>query len=165
MSSPQPSRLQKKGALDEFVDRYLVVRDAKCYRHCQAPANFVSLKAQGAEFVGAYVCPGRYVSRVVYFSLQPDREWYERYLNDQIGDLVRSRDIRIATRHGWELGGDAEGQIKKIAPDGVKQLYWTLYPASDKEKTSGAFLCANGDRMFVKPFSEDTKLCPDCSQT
>ena len=149
----------------EVVDRYLVVKDAKCYRHCQDPANFVPMKTDRDEVIGAYVCPGRYVSRVVYFSLAPDREWFEKYLEEQVGELVRSRDIRVATRHGWELGGNAETEIKEIAPDGIKQLYWTLYPTSEKEKTSGAFLCANGDRLFVKSFSDDAKLCPDCRRS
>ena len=158
------SQVQKE-KFDEFVDRYLIAKEAKCYRHCQENARFVTFKTDRQGVTGGYICPGNYVSRVVYFSLKPDRAWFENYLKDQLGDLVRSRDIRIATRYGWELGGVAENEIKEISSKGVEQVYWTLYPASDEEKTSGAFMCENCGRLFVKAFSEKSKLCPDCSLT
>jgi len=154
--------LSQSNKFEEYVDRYLIVNEAKCYRHCQDKAKFVPFKTDRQGVEGGYVCPGNYVSRVVYFSLNPDRSSFEKDLKDQLGDLVRSRDIRLATRHGWELGGMAENEMKGISGDGIKQLYWTLYPASEKEKTSGAFMCENRDRLFVKSFSDESKLCPDC---
>jgi hypothetical protein len=148
-----------------FVNDYLVVRDAKCYRHCRDQAKFVALKADRPGLVGGYFCPGNYASRVVYFSLQSDSNWFEKFLKEQAGELVRSKDIRWATRHGWELGGNAESEIPKISKDGIEQYYWTLYPASDEEKTKGAFRCENCGRLFVKGFSDDSKLCSDCKSS
>jgi hypothetical protein len=145
-----------------FVNRYMIVQDTKCYRHCHSGAKFVALKADRPGIIGGYFCPGNYASRVVYFSLHPDRDWFEKFLVDQVGERVRSRDIRYATRHGWELGGDAETEIKEISTDGITQLYWTAYPASEEEKSSGAFRCENCGRLFVKTFSDKSKLCPDC---
>ncbi len=146
----------------DFIKSYLVVRDAKCYRHCQDRASFVLLKSDNSAVTGAYLCPGNYVSRVAYFSIDPDREWFERFLKDQAGELIRSRDIRSATRHGWELGGNAETEIKKISDNGIKQVYWTFYPATDEEKTRGAFRCENCGRLFVKGFSDGSKHCAAC---
>jgi hypothetical protein len=146
----------------DFVNKYLIVNDAKCNRHCQSPAKFTAFQSDRPGVLGGYVCPQNYVSRVVYFSLDPDPVWFEKFLKDQAGDLVRSRDIRVATRHGPELGGNAETEIKKISQEGVKQLYWTLYPASDAEKTKGPFRCDNCGNLFVKTFSDSATLCPDC---
>jgi hypothetical protein len=145
-----------------FVNQYLIVKEAKCNRHCQNAVKFVALKADQPGIVGGYVCPGNYVSRVVYFSPDPDREWFEKFLKDQVGERVRSRDIRTATRHGWELGGKAEEEIKKIPNEKITQVYWTSYPASDEEKTSGAFRCENCGRLFVKNFADENRLCADC---
>ena len=155
---PEPS----EDEFSNFVNRYLIVQDAKCYRHCQDGAKFVALKADRPGIIGGYFCPGNYASRVVYFSLHPDRDWFEKFLRDQVEERVRSKDIRSATRHGWELGGNAETEIKKISANGVTQLYWTAYPASEEEKVSGTFRCENCGRLFVKTFSDEAKLCSDC---
>jgi len=149
----------------DFVYHYLIVRDARCYRHCQNQAQFVSLESKADGIVGGYICPGNYASRVVYFSLHPDREWFEGFLKDQAGNLVKSKDIRSATRHGWELGGLAESEILKVSDNGVRQFYWTLYPATEEEKTKGAFRCGKCGRLYVKQFSNDSKVCPDCAKT
>ncbi len=89
-----------------FVEKYLV-DDAKCSRHCDKQATFVPIKQSDTSLVGAYVCPQNYVSRVVYFADNPDPNWFHKFLVDKFGKAeVRSRDIRKATRHGWELGGE-----------------------------------------------------------
>jgi len=155
------SSLEKE--FTHFVERYLIVQDARCYRHCQDRARFVPLQADRPGILGGYFCPGNYASRVVYFSLDPDREWFEKFLQNQVGNRVRSRDIRSATRHGWELGGNAETEITKISDDGIRQLYWTVYPSTEEEKTSGAFRCENCGKLFVKGFTDERKLCDDCS--
>jgi len=149
----------------DFVNQYLIIRDAKCYRHCQEPAGFVPLFQEGSSLVGGYVCPKNYVSRVVYFSLDPDVVWYEKFLKNQIGGLLRPRDLRIATRHGWELGGNAENEIKKVSDRGVKEYYWTFYPQSEEEKTTGTFRCKNCGKLFVKKFSDESELCSDCAKS
>jgi hypothetical protein len=151
--------------LDGFVNRYLVVKEAKCQRHCQEPARFVPLSQEKSGLVAAYVCPGNHVARVVYFSLEPDPDWFEKSLKGQIGDLLRSRDLRSATRHGWELGGNAETDIQMISDHGVKQYYWTFYPKSEEEKTMGAFQCLDCGKLFSKQFADDSKLCSNCRKS
>jgi hypothetical protein len=147
----------------DFVQKYLIVSDAKCYRHCQNEAKFLPLSSDKPGILGGYFCPGNYASRVVYFSLDPDQDWFENFLRKRVGDRVRTRDIRSATRHGWELGGNAETEITKVSSDGVKQLYWTAYPANEEEKNSGAFRCEKCGSLFVKSFTDGTKTCPVCS--
>jgi hypothetical protein len=147
-----------------FVKNYLVVSDVKCHRHCQEPAKFTLLFKGDSFFVGAYVCPSNYISRVVYFANHPDRRWFETFLSGQVGSMLRSRDIRVATRHGWELGGNAEAEILGISDTGdVKEYYWTFYALTEDEKTLGAFICSNCGDLFTKNFSDESTLCPKCA--
>jgi len=153
-----------------FVEKYLVVKDAKCSRHCDKQARFVSIRQSDTSLVGAYIRPHNYVSRVVYFSEKPDPNWFQEFLVDQIGkDSIRSRDIRKATRHGWELGGEAEKEISIISKSGgICQYYWTPYPQTDREKEYGIFICAKLEggcgKFYSKLKSDESKLCPNCGR-
>jgi hypothetical protein len=156
---------QSEGDFANFVNRYLVVKDAKCHRHCQDPARLVSMFIGDSSVVGAYICPSSYVSRVVYFAVRPDREWFEKFLREQVGSMLRPRDLRVATRHGWELGGNAEAEILGISDTGdVKEYYWTFYPKTDPEKSMGAFICKNCGTLFAKSFSDESAVCPKCTK-
>jgi hypothetical protein len=163
------SRLESKSeeALLDFAVKYLVAKDAKCYRHCQRPAKFVPISKRKGTLVGAYVCPDNYVSRVVYFAVQPDAGWFEEFLTRQAGkSRVRPQDIRLATRYGWELGGDAEKEVSSVSDTGrLKQYYWTFYPKSEEDKKAGTFLCSSCDsNLFTKLLSDDEKFCLNCRE-
>ena len=152
-----------------FSKRFLVVEGAKCYRHCERPTRFVQLFEEDAKLLGAYVCPDDYVSRVVAFSLAPEISWFESFLRNQVGDRLRSKDIRWATRHGWELGREAERNVGKLTDPnrGLTETYWTFYAKDEKDKKSGSFLCSSkhggcGTRLFTKRLDEDVKLCENC---
>ena len=167
MSAPHSA---SKSEFLSYVQKYVLVPETKCYRHCEETAKFVTIQETESSFVGGYVCPGNYVSRVMYFADRPDPEWFESFLRDQIGkDRLRSRDVRMATRHGWELGLDAEAEIMKAAPGtgSVKQFYWVFYPQNDEEKKYGTFLCptsAGGcGSLFTKSLTDESVLCPACS--
>lgn len=154
--------------LMDFVTDYLIVKDTKCYRHCQGLAKFVPLLRARNSLVGAYVCPQSYVSRVVYFADKPDAKWFEKFLSDQLGSTrVKAKDVRRATRHGWELGGAAEEEISTVSNDGrLLQYYWTFYARTDEEKQNGTYLCSKEDggcgRLYLRSNSESSKLCPNC---
>jgi hypothetical protein len=150
-----------------FVNKYLVVEGLPCGRHCNKPVKFHPLDS-GTELVGAYVDPEYYVSRVVYFSEKPNSPWFENFLKEQGGEpRVRKKDIRYATRHGWELGGNAEEEISQVSPDGIREYYWTFYAQNDADKQEGTFFCAkeNGGcgRLFTQKIAGAKKLCPRCS--
>ena len=151
----------------EFVKSYLVSKEAKCSRHCTEAATFVPLVEEKGSLIGAYVCPSGYASRVVYFAERADESWFEKILSEQVGqDRVRSKDIRVATRHGWELGGNAEEEIKEIFPEHkmIKQYYWTSRPKKDERL--GIFLCSEEHEGCGKLFTQDLDhpetLCPNC---
>lgn len=153
--------------LKDFVNEYLLAKGARCYRHCQAVTKFEPLSQYGSSLVGAYVCPQSFVSRVVYFASNPDPKWFERFLTDQLGPRVKSKDIRKATRHGWELGSNAEEKITKVSDNGkIIQYYWTFYPSSNEEKENGTYLCSKEvggcGKLYVKPNTDDSKLCQKC---
>jgi len=128
--------------------------------------------SKGPEsLIGAYVCPDGVVSQVVYFSTKPDREYFIRTLAAQVGqEHLNSRDIRVASRHGWELGGEAEKALRsKLGKAGViHETYWTRYPRTDVEKQLVASLCAGDSakagcmKLFMHDRTSVEKFCPSC---
>lgn len=158
-------------SLKEFVEAYLTF-DGRCYGHCDSPSSFVDLRSDSDNVIGAYVCPGGYVSRVVYFSVCPDVKQLRSFLISQVGEeIVTDRDIRPATRHGWELGGDAMAEIGEVSPTGVvKEIYWTVYAQTEDERRRGVFFCSHPrkgrgrNRLFVQDKKSTNRLCPECKQ-
>ena len=141
-------------SLEEFVEKYLTFQ-GQCHRHCDNPSTLVHLKSDSKSLIGAYVCPSGYVSRVVYFSAFPDVKPLKDFLYSQVGqEIVKDRDIRPATRHGWELGNDALAEIGSVSPTGViKEIYWTVYPKTEDERRRGIFL-----RSYLKQGRRRGKL-------
>jgi hypothetical protein len=157
--------------LRTFVKEYLVFK-GQCRRHCNQPSSFVELQHDSDGVVGAYVCPDGYVSRIVFFSVYPDVEWFRKFIRDQVGGKVfRDSDIRTATRHGWELGDEALAEIREISPTStIREVYWIVYPKSEAEKAQGVFLCSElkkgkgCGKLFVQHIDSKDKLCPECSE-
>ncbi|HXX87674.1 MAG TPA: hypothetical protein VEH86_04420 [Candidatus Acidoferrum sp.] len=155
-------------SLEEFVEKYLKFQ-GQC-KHCDEPSSLVLLQSDPKNIIGAYVCPNRYVSRVVYFSVNPDIKLLKAFLYSQVGkQIVADRDIRPATRHGWELGSDALAEIGKVSPNGViKEVYWTVYPKTEDERNMGIFLCSHSEkgsrigRLFIQDKKSRNTLCPKC---
>jgi hypothetical protein len=146
----------------DYVRKFLVVEGLPCGRHCSEPTRFLPLVEDGDRLVGAYLCPSNFVSRVVYFSVNPDGKWFEKFLRDDRGggDRIRSKDVRKATRHGLELGREAESRATDLFPQGIVEYYWTFYPGSDEEKKNGNFLCDKCNKFFVKSNSSPDRICP-----
>jgi hypothetical protein len=159
----------ERKSLKEFVKTYLSF-NGYCRRHCDDPTSFVPVWSDKENVVGAYVCPSSYVSRVIYFSVKPDLDWFKSFLTSQVGEeIVNNRDIRPATRHGWELRNNAAVEISDISPNNkVQEVYWTIYPKTEEAKNQGVFLCSDpkNDRGCHKLFVQDIKspntLCPKC---
>jgi hypothetical protein len=162
--------VMKRNPLKEVVDNYLSFK-GRCRRHCDKSTSSVELWSDATNIVKAYVCPEGYVSRVIYFSRDPDIAWFKDFLSTQIGaGLVNDRDIRPATRHGWELSDNALRKISDISSTGVvKEVYWTTYPKSEKEKKRGIFLCSDPKKgkgcknLFVQEVTSTEKLCSTCT--
>ncbi len=147
-----------------FVRKYLVVEGLPCSRHCEKPTHFAALMEDRNKLVGAYVCPDSYVVRIVYFELtNHDMDWFKSFVRSELegGSFVRDRDFRIATRHGWELGGNAENEIPPFTnpSSGIKEYYWTFYAKTDEEKKLGNFLCERCGKLFTHPLTLKSKIC------
>jgi hypothetical protein len=129
------------------------------------------LSQSSNSLVGAYVCADGFVSQVVYFSTQPDQEWFRNFLREQVGnENVIDRDIRIASRHGWELGQGAEEAFRSSLGEGevMRETYWTRYPRTEEEKQQAVSLCL-GDveksgcmKLFMHNRNTIERLCPSC---
>jgi hypothetical protein len=154
----------------QFVDKYLSFT-GKCFRHCDKPTAMIVLSRNATRLIGAYVCPNGFVSQVVYFSTEPDRDWFERLLQEQVGsENVSHRDLRVASRHGWELGSEAYDALKaKLGEEGaITEVYWTRYPKSEEQKQQAVSLCL-GDKsrqgclkLFMHDRNSVEHLCPSC---
>jgi len=156
-------------SLKDFVNRYLNFK-GQCRRHCNKFTSLDELWSDSNNMVGVYVCPDGYVSRVIYFSIDPDINWFKKFLITQVGnEIFNDRDLRLATRHGWELESDASTEISNMSPTGViREVYWTNYPKTDEERKRGVFLCSNLQKikgcrkLFVQEVNSINRLCQKC---
>lgn len=159
----------ERNPLKEFVETHLSFKGS-CRRHCYNPTSLVPVWSDAENLVGAYVCPSAYVSRVIYFSVKPDIDWFRGFLTAQVGEeIVNERDIRPATRHGWELGNNAVTEIGEVSPNSrVQEVYWTIYPRTENAKSRGIFLCSGPEdgrgchKLFVQDLTSTNTQCPDC---
>jgi hypothetical protein len=164
-----PQALFHHKSLRKFVQKYLTFQ-GRCYKHCDSPSYFVDLQSSSTKVIGAYVCPEGYVSRVVYFSPYTDVKPLKSFLYSQVGEeIVTDRDIRPATRYGWELGSEALAEIGKASPTGIiKEFYWTIYPKTEDERRRGIFVCSSPEkgrgcgRLFVQENKSRNRLCSEC---
>lgn len=126
---------------------------------------------EAERLVGAYACPEGFVSQVVYFSPKPNLKWFKDFLSEQVGEgNLSQRDVRTATRHGWELGGNASKVLEeKLGHSGsITEVYWTRYPRSEEQKQLAVSLCTGHDskkgcmRLFVHDSQIADKFCPAC---
>ncbi len=155
-----------------FIVKHLSFH-GKCRRHCDRETSFTTILRKEDMVVGAYTCPSSFVSTVVYASPNADRRWFIRFLQDQLGaDFVRERDVRVATRHNWELGEKASTELNHLLPLSAvptfMEIYWTSYPQSAETKSRCITLCRDpttgrGCRhLFIQDIAGNERLCPSC---
>jgi hypothetical protein len=154
----------------EFVREHLSFK-GKCFRHCDKPTSMRLIVEDSTQVLGAYVCPDGFVSQVVYFSQNPNLKWFtDKITNEVRRENFSHNDVRVASRHGWELGGKALETLEAKAGinSTITEVYWTRYPRSDAEKQVAISLCI-GDRSrtgCLKLFAHDRNMverfCPSC---
>jgi len=154
--------------LPRIVRERLVV-ETSCYRHCDKEASFHQLDSRGKGVVGLYACPSGFVSRVVYFDRVPDISWYKGFLKANMSDggTIEDRDVRIATRHPWDLGLENSGLLvgkEGLVPYVLREAYWSPPRGDEKGASTGAFLCAGCGRIFIQHIRSANRLCPSCSR-
>jgi len=158
------------GWFPEFVHNYLTFT-GKCYRHCDKTTTIRVVSQDSDQVLGAYVCPSGAVSQVVYFSPKPNLTWFKKFLSNQVGtENVQTRDIRLATRHGWELGKGAQEAVEsKLGSKGtIREVYWRRYPKTDEQKEKIVSLCIGTEskpgclKLFMQGMKSNERLCPAC---
>ena len=127
-----------------------------------------------ARILGAYVCPDGFVSQVVYFTQKPDLKWFTDKITSEVGqENFTSNDVRVASRHGWELGGNARETLEAKAGTNseITEVYWTRYPRTDAEKQIAISLCIGDPSKSgcLKLFAHDRNIverfCAACRST
>ena len=116
-----------------------------------------------ARILGAYVCPDGFVSQVVYFTQKPDLKWFTDKITSEVGqENFTSNDVRVASRHGWELGGNALETLEAKAGtnSAITEVYWTRYPRTDAEKQIAISLCIGDPSKSgcLKLFAHDRNI-------
>ncbi len=166
---------QKNAAysLYDFIKRHLVFK-VECRRHCEEPADFRVLQTEKNGVVGVYSCPGGFASRVVYYSLEPNLDWFYTFLSGELGNkTVKKRDLRTATRYGWELDEQASSELADLTsprPPVIREVYWVHHPSNDAEKSTGIFVCSDPKqgigcgRLFIQEVTSKNRLCPTCKE-
>jgi hypothetical protein len=156
--------------LPKFVADYMSF-SGKCFRHCDKPTSLKVISQDSARVLGAYTCPDAFVSQVVYFSQKPDLEWFNDTIAEQVGaESFTTNDVRVATRHGWELGENADADLRaKLGSNPtITEVYWTRYARTDAQKKTAVSLCM-GDhshpgclKLFAHASERVERLCPLC---
>jgi hypothetical protein len=129
------------------------------------------ISQDSTRVLGAYVCPEGFVSQVIYFSQKPDLNWFNSTIAGQVGpENFTTNDVRVATRHGWELRGNAQETLKaKLGSNrSLTEVYWTRYARTDAQKQIAVSLCTgDGSRpgclkLFAHKSGKAERLCPAC---
>jgi hypothetical protein len=154
-----------------IVARALRPGHPHCYRHCEDPVTARKVRTELPGTLEVYACPGGVVSVTVY------TEWSDRDPTRLVArelrrrsvptTLVRSHDLRTASRHGPELGRAAERLLARARPPRpVRSVYWRLYPFRRGTQELRLFACFRhgpGTAVwFVAPTPVGTAACPEC---
>jgi len=165
---------RRPGALPRVLTAALASPGGTCYRHCGGPIRTrrIPSRLPGTWLVRA--CPSGVVSVTTY------AEWTRRDPTRAVRSmlrrwtlpktLVRSRDLRLATRHGPELGQAVERWLAAARPArGVRVVYWRVYPfrgrGGDERRL---FVCFRRTHpapvFFASPTNAKTWGCPVCGR-
>ena len=165
--------MRRPGALPRPLVTALAVADGRCYRHCREPLTERAVRSPLPGLWRVGVCPGGVVSVTSY------AEWTSGNPTARVRaalrrwsrppGLVRSRDLRLATRHGPELGRPAERFLaRQKLPVGVRVVYWRVYPSRAKDGTERRlFACFRSGHPRPVFFRADPArpgwACPACA--
>ncbi|HTT44601.1 MAG TPA: hypothetical protein VMH38_01110 [Thermoplasmata archaeon] len=167
--------MTRRGAVPRPLRTALASPGGSCYRHCDRPirARAVPSLLPGLLYVRA--CPLGVVSVTSY------AEWTRRNPIASVRrllrqwseppSLVRDRDLRLATRHGPELGHSAERFLSRQRPRrGVRVVYWRVYPFRDRKGAERRlFVCFRRRHphpvFFAASPTEVPAPCPACARS
>jgi hypothetical protein len=147
----------------------------KCYRHCDRPVRARLLPSRLPGVWAVRACPSGVVSVTSY------TEWSRRDPTGSVRSVlrrwtvppsrVRSRDLRLATRRGPELGRSAERLLaEERPPRPLRVVYWRVYPFAGRDgRERRLFVCTrrrHRDPVFyVADPTVPGRRCPACART
>lgn len=143
------------------VDRRLSGSELRCYGHCDRQSAPKFLPGQPYH-VACIACPSGYVSRIIMYEKELDISWFKRFLSSTLDGLVdlSDEDIRIATRHPWDLDLiEAEEDVV------LRQAYWTQSYRRTKSDDLGRpalFVCSTCDTLFLQSLNSNETKCQNC---
>lgn len=165
--------MTRAGTLSLPLVRALRASEGRCYRHCD---QGVRARTAATPLPGVFqvlACPSGVVSVAMY------SEWSRRDASRSVAaflrtrtrpaSLVRATDLRLATRHGPELGPRAERLLERDPRRRpVRVVYWRVYPFQDaKGVDQRLFVChrrAHTSPLFYAAPSEGgERACPGCA--
>ncbi len=144
----------------------------RCYRHCDQPIRVRRIRSSLPGQWEVRSCPSGVVSVTSYaeWSRRDPMVGVRRTLARWVrpGPLLRSWDLRTATRHGPELGRAAERALERATPrKPVHVVYWRVYPfhvGPGKERR--LFVCFRHPRagpvFFAASPTTPEWRCPEC---
>ena len=135
----------------------------KCYGHCDKQGVLKFLPVINRT-VACFICPSGYVSRVSTYGKDFDLTWFKGFLTEAVKEIgeVTNQDIRVATRHPWDLGIPEEtGDVV------LRQAYWTQNYGRTKSTDPNRialFLCTKCSSLYHQPLTSQETLCMNCRE-
>jgi hypothetical protein len=158
----------RTGAVPPLLRQALRPTSPHCYRHCDRPLRGRSVSTPGRGWLCVYACPGGAVSVVTYTvwgGTDPTpalRKFAKAHTVPP--SLVRRWDLRLATRHGPELGPAAEKFLSRPGvPHELRTVYWRLYPFKKKDGSVHRLFAQFGRgtvTFFVGPADRESPRAP-----
>ena len=161
-------------AIPRAVRAALRPQSPRCYRHCHKPVRGYAVWSRLPGFWRMYVCPGGAVSVTAYVerTARDPSPKVREFLRDRCipPELVTRHDLRLATRHGPELGRTAERILARAGPaNTIRVVYWRLYPFRGRDGVERRlFVCrrhgAAHPVFFIDSSSALRSSCPACAK-
>ncbi|HKN07631.1 MAG TPA: hypothetical protein VJ021_08590 [Thermoplasmata archaeon] len=166
--------MTRKVGLPPTVRAALQSPGGKCYRHCDRPIRTRRLSSRLPGTWQVRACPSGVVSVTTYTEgtrgdpTAKVRSVLRRWAVPPT--LVRSWDLRIATRHGPELGRAAERVLRRARPTrSVRVVYWRVYPFRGRDGAERRlFVCFRRTHpapvFFAASPASQAWGCPTCAR-
>jgi len=164
--------MTRSGAVSRVLVTSLASPGGSCYRHCDRPLRIRRFASRLPGTWQVRACPSGVVSVTVY------TEWTRRDPTASARtelkrrtvppSLVTSWDLRLATRHGPELGRSAERFLARARPRrGVRVVYWRVYPFRGRDgKERRLFVCFRRGHpspvFYAAAPDSEANRCPVC---
>ena len=138
--------------------------DSPCYGHSKGQSHHHTIESAGAP-MACFSCDAGYVSKIIQYGKNTDTVTLKSFVSEKMKGImeIRDEDIRVATRHPWEMGLEesSAGDIVLI------EAYWTQYyrrTKSDDPARTALFRCTSCGSLFTQPLNSIHSKCGVCGK-